>query len=895
MMRRLTFNLLTILIGCNCLLAQDIRITGIVIGSDDNEPIIGASVVVKGTTTGTVTDYKGSFNLNVARNATLVVSYVGMKTQEVAAQPNMRIVLESDAQQLDDVIVVAYGTAKRSSFTGSASTVGARDLEMRPISQVTSVLEGAVPGLQIAGGSGQPGESAKIRIRGFGSINASNDPLYVVDGAIYNGELSDINPNDIESITVLKDAASTSLYGSSAGNGVVLITTKSAKDNDTRITFNTSQGFSKRAIPEYDRVNVWNYYPLQWEQLKNSKISGGSSAADAAAAASAEIYDLLKYNPFKSVDNNSIVGVDGKLNPSATSLLYGDDLDWVSAMERLGYRSEYNLSYSTKTQKSDTYVSLGYLDEKSYIKTASLERVSGRMNVNVYPVKWLKTGLNLSASRSSGNIQTTESSTAYNNYFYFARNIGPIYPVYEHDPVTGEYIRDANGKKIYDYKNPRGAGASSGRHSIAENMLNERKYVRDAMNGRTYLDLNLFDGFKATVNAGLETGNHRYQTYENTEVGDGAGSGRFRNRNIRRTTTTFNQLLNYDKTFGDHHFEILAGHESYKFQYQFMDVFKIDQTVDGILELDNFITVSSTSGYSHEYNKEGYFFRANYDYADKYYVSASYRRDGSSRFSKDNRWGNFWSIGASWRIDQEAFMEGVTAVNSLKLRASYGQTGNDNVLYPTSVGFDDPYYGTNQDFYPYQTLYSLNNANSTEPGIWFDGYGNPDLKWETQSSTDVAIEFGLFDRLNGSVEYFMKESKDLLFDVPLPLSTGTFSIWKNVGKVVNKGVEVNLDYMAIKTRDWKWNVGVNATFLKNKVTKMADGMDEIIDGTKKISEGYSLYEFWLKEYMGVDPSDGKALYRLDEEQIWSDTDCWIVDEEEVTTNINKAKYHYAGS
>lgn len=899
MKHKLTLVLLSFFLGVQCMVAQQMKVTGVVINEDDGEPVIGASIVVKGTTIGTITDLDGKFELEVEHNAKLIISYVGLRTQETTAQRDMKVTLSSDSQQLDDVIVVAYGTAKRSSFTGSAGVVGTKDLDMRPLTNATSALEGTVSGVQIGANDGQPGKSPSIRIRGFGSINASNAPLYVVDGSVYNGEIADINPNDIESMSILKDAASTSLYGSSAGNGVVLITTKQAKNDDTQVTFSTSQGISSRGIKEYDRIGTMDYYPLQWEMLRNQYMSANKmSTAEASAEASAKIYSMLMYNPFKGVANDQIVGTDGKLNPAATQLLWGDDMDWNEAMERTGYRGEYNLSYSTKGKKSDTYVSLGYLKDNGYVIKSDFERYSARTNVNVYPVKWFKSGLNIAASRSKSKVANTEdNSGGYSNHFMFARTIGPIYPIHKHDPETGEYLLDNLGQAQYDYDGVRPGAAYSGRHVVAETKWNDDEFVRDVMNGRAYLEFNIYEGLKATLNGGLETSNYRNSGYDNKLVGDGSPSGRFNLTNTRRTTTTFNQLINYNKSFGDHNFDILLGHESYAYKYQYNYTMRQGQVMDGLMELGNFTTINSAYSYTDEYKKEGYFARINYDFMDKYYLSASYRRDGSSRFHKDNRWGNFWSFGASWRIDQENFMQALEWVNSLKLRASYGQTGNDRVL--TTSG--------NNNYYPYQTLYDLNRNNALEAGILFNSFGNGALKWETQVSSDVAIEFGLFDKLTGSIEYFNKQSKDLLFNVPLPLSsgavdyTGTASICKNIGKVNNSGVEIALDYRILKTHDWTWNLGVNATFIKNTVKSLPQ--KEIVSGTKKIMEGKSIYEFWLKEYMGVDPSDGAALYRFDdtvdengnETQTWDEEDCRIVNGEKVTTNQNKAKFHYAGS
>ena len=373
MKHKLTLVLLSFFLGVQCMVAQQMKVTGVVINEDDGEPVIGASIVVKGTTIGTITDLDGKFELETQKDAKLIISYVGLRTQETTAQQNMRIVLSSDSQAIDEVVVVAYGTAKKSSFTGSASTVGAALMDKRPLSNALSALEGNTSGVQMTSSIGQPGEAAKVTIRGFGSVNADNAPLYVVDGAIFSGDISSISPSDIESMTILKDAASTSLYGSSAGNGVVLITTKKGSTSSgAGVTLSISQGWSSRAYNDYAKVGVYDYYPLQWQMLRNANMSLGQSATDAAANASKDIINKLKYNPFVGIANDAIVGTDGLLNPSASALKWGEDLDWEDAAYRTGHRQEYNVSYNTKTEKSDTYASIGYLNDKGYmIKTDS--------------------------------------------------------------------------------------------------------------------------------------------------------------------------------------------------------------------------------------------------------------------------------------------------------------------------------------------------------------------------------------------------------------------------------------------------------------------------------------------------------------------------------------------
>lgn len=916
MKERLLMLLACFFLSVGIVCAQTSTVSGIVVSEDDNEPIIGASVLVKGTTIGTVTGMDGQYRIEgvPAGAKTLVISYVGMKTHEMPIRSGMqKIVLHSNSEMIDEVVVVAYGTQKKSSFTGAASTLGSQSIEKRAITNVTAALEGNASGVQVTAATGQPGESSSVRIRGFGSVNASNAPLYVVDGTIYNGSIGDINPADIESMTVLKDAASTSLYGSSAGNGVILITTKKGKGTGgTGVSLTINQGWSKRAYNDYKKVGIYDYYPLQWEMLKNSYISSGKDAATAASLASAEIGGVLKYNPFAGVADDAIVGTDGRLSSAAHALKWGDDLDWEDAAFKTGYRQEYNLSYDTKTEKSDTYASIGYLKDDGYMIKTDFERYSGRLNYNVYPAKWFKTGLNLGFTRTESNYSTsTQSNTSsYSNLTRFIRTMAPIYPVHKHDLETGAYL-DAKGNVttnpadyVYDYEGTR--LSNNGRDAVAETMLNHRELVRANQTGHTYLTLTPIEGLNLTVNYSINNIDYRAKVYENPYVGDGtAGPGRLNQTSTRALTQTFNQLITYNKSIGNHNFDVLLGHENYSYKYEYLYGMKTQETVADMYEFGNFVNISSLSSYTDQYKKEGYFARVNYDYGHKYYASLSYRHDGSSRFSKDNRWGNFWSFGASWRISEEEFMKDLYWVDNLKLRASYGETGNDAIL--DSDGY--------QDYYPYQTLYGLGYKNGMEAGAYFTMIANSNLKWETQVSTDVALEFGLFDRLTGSVEYFKKDSKDLLFDVSQPGSVGVTSIIQNIGKVSNSGVEIDLDYRAFKNKDWSVSFGINATFVKNKITNLPATMKEngYVNGSKKWMEGRSIYDFWLRQWYGVDPQTGDGLYvpddsKYNEGNIGSaegnitqkQYDAYKktvvnVDGKELTNSYSYAKYDYSGS
>lgn len=912
MEKRLKMLLAFLILCIGIAVAQVSKVTGVVISSEDNEPIVGASVLVKGTAIGTITDVDGKYLIsNIPASAKfLVISYVGMETQEVPIKAgDQRTVLKSDSKLIDEVIVVAYGTAKKTSFTGSASTVGAKAIEKRPLTNVSSALEGNTSGVQVSSALGQPGESASIRIRGFGSVNASNAPLYVVDGAVYNGNLGDINPSDIESMTVLKDAASTSLYGSSAGNGVILITTKKG-NGAASVNLNITQGWSNRAYSDYATIGLWDYYPTEWTKLKNAYITAGKDPETAAKLASGlkantksdGVFDKLKYNPFANIANDAIVGTDGLLNPNATSLKWGDDLDWENEAFKTGYRQEYNLSYSSKSDKSDTYASVAYLNDKGYMIETDFERYSGRINYNFYPTKWFKSGLNIGLSRTNSNYSTSTSSnsSSYSNLSRYVRIMAPIYPIHKHDLTTGAYL-DAKGNPttnpneyVYDYDGTR--QSDPGRDALVETKWNKREISRINTTARTYVTFMPIEGLNITANYALDNSDLRRKVYENPYVGDGtAGPARQNNLSTRNQTQTFNQLISYNRTIDKHTFDVLVGHENYEYKYEYFYAMRTGEIIPGVYELGNFVNTSSLDSYTDLYKKEGYFGRINYDYDSKYYASVSYRHDGSSRFAKENRWGDFWSFGASWRISQEEFMKDVSWVNNLKLRASYGETGNDDVLDADGYSM----------YYPYQTVYSLGLNNKIEPGAYFSVISNRNLKWETQVSTDVALEFGLFNCLTGNIEYFQKASKDLLFDVSMPTSIGAASMTKNIGKVKNEGVEVELNYNFLRTQDWTATVGANVTFLSNKITKLPDENREngIISGSKKLMEGHSIYDFWLRQWYGVDPATGNGLYYLDTDQ-YPEKDMKDAvkktlvkgpNGEQLTNSYSYAKYDFCGS
>ncbi len=849
----------------------------------DGEALPGVNVLVKGTNIGTVTDVEGKYTLNVPAGATtLMFSFIGFNSEEVeiGGRSVVNITLVQNLTQLAEVIVVAYGTAEKGSFTGSATQINAESLENRGVTNITSAIEGA-PGVQFSPASGQPGDSSPLRVRGIGSVNASNSPLYVVDGIIFSGSLSSINPADIESITVLKDAASTALYGSKAANGVVLLTTKSGKAGDSRFTLNVSQGVSSRSISEYERVSAEQYYPLMWEAYRNSlSISGNTPVADANQEASDEIFDLLGVNPF-NVPDDQIVLTDGTLNPAA-SLLYPGDLDWQDALTRGGARTNVDLSYQGGTDNTSYYASMGYLDDRGWILNADFQRITGRINVTTQPKKWIKTGINLSGASSVSNQAADGGSTSFVNPFFSTRRIAPIYPIYEHDPTTGEFLLDNNGNRIFDLGADR-VGNTNGRHAIQETILNVDRDKIFTLTSRAFVDLYFLKDFKFTFNASLDKRFFNNEEFENPIVGDGAPDGRAGRDATTRTAISYNQLLTYSKDLGSHNLTVLLGHESFDYEFNSLTGNRTELIADGNTELINFTTTSNLNSFSNRYSTEGFLARVDYAFNNKYFLSASFRRDGSSRFDKEVRWGNFWSVGGAWRLDQESFFPKNDWLKAVKLRSSYGQVGNDSNLDGGALSF-----------FASQALFALDNNNASEPGILFSDLGSPLLEWESNAQFDVAIEFELFDyRISGSVEYYNRITDNLLFEVPLPLSAGLDDRDENIGSMFNRGIEVNLSADIIKSPNFTWNLNVNASTIENEFTKLPQ--EEIINGTKKLVVGGSVFDFWLRDWYGVDPSDGAGLFILDDDADVNDANVRTVDGILVTTNRNNAKRDFVGS
>ena len=786
-------------------------------------------------------------------------------------------------RNIEEVVVVAYGKQKKETVVGSNLQITSKAFENRPITNISQVLAGAGPGIQISTSTGQPGSGLSVRIRGISSYSFSNEPLYVVDGTPYTGGISALNPNDIESINVLKDAASTSLYGSSAANGVILITTKRGKSGKDSFGFTASTGFINRSIAEYDRVNAAQYYPLVWESMRNGYLTTNPTATLAQAntyATNNLISGNLKNNVY-NVANNLLV-VDGVLNPSAT--LKYKDLDWQSPIIETGVRQNYDLTYSGSNGKSNYFSSLSYINEKGYIINSDFQRFNLSINTDSQVKSWLKVGTSLKGVSSTSNnaVDGANNNSSYINPYAWTRNIGPIYSPYAHDS-NGNTLYDSNGKPIFDNGVNRGSDAAVGRNVIWENSLNKDLSKNYYVISRAFAEIKLDPFLTVSTNVGYDIRNYRNHTYTNKVIGDALGSGSASRTIYTYQTLTFNQLINYKRSFNSHNFELLGGHESYKYYYDYLYGYKRNQIVDDNYEFSNFVTLSSLDSQKDTHSKESWFARFNYDYKLKYILSASIRRDGSSRFAPDVRWGNFWSLSAGWRIKGENFLKNNDLISELKIRSSYGEVGNDGL---------DTYYA-------YKSLFALGYNNASEAGILYSSIADPRITWESNNQMDAAIEFGLFkNRITGTAEWYKRKTEGMLFSVPTPVSAGIpgSSIRQNVGDMENNGLEFAINAIVIDNENLKWSINANASTFKNKVTRLPDGQNEIINGTKKLMVGTSIYDYWLRQWYGVDSTDGSPLFLLaDTYAGTSAADIRTVNGVAVTTNYNKAKYDYSGT
>ena len=886
-------------------MAQEINVSGTVIDYSNGEPVPYASVHLEGTMTGTSTDGDGNYSIRLPHGGNLVFSSIGYITVKEAVNASMvlNIVMEPDTEHLEETIVVAYGTATKSSFTGSASMIGAETIESRVSTDVTAALAGTTPGVQIISSSGDPAAGGgTIRIRGIGSMSASNAPLYIVDGMPYDGSIADINPADVESMSILKDASASAIYGARGANGVVLITTKRASgSSDSKIRFDAKWGSNSRLIPQYDVItDPAQYYETHYRMMYNSQVYAGKSPSEAYAYADANLFNHnnggLGYQVYTIPAGEKFIGEDFKLNPSAV-LGYSDGEyyyipdDWYGLTFSDSFRQEYNLSVSGAKDKLNYYGSIGYLNDGGIVSNSDYQRYTARINVDYQAKPWMKVTSSMSYAHSDS--QTASYSSSYgssSNIFYVTNMMGPIYPLYVRD-ASGQIMTE-NGMKVYDSNQTNFIRPAFVGNAVRDNEVNRKKTYTDFITGKWGVTLTPVQGLSLSANIGLTNDNSRYNALY-SRFGSQSSTDGLAYVSHDRTFAVNNQYLaEYKTDFGGsgHNLNVLAGYEMYKLKEQFLEG-QNDHLFNPLVgELGNADGVSSrqTSSYSADYMTQGFLARVQYEYGNKYFASASYRRDGSSRFAPGHRWGNFGSVGAAWLISNEGFMSGAGWISMLKIKASYGVQGNDD-LYP----------GSNyaRKFYPYADNYTHSyNETTGEYSTDLAYKGNEDLTWESSHSFNAGVDFEFFgSRLNGSAEYFSRKTVDLLYSKDVPLSagnpTGYYPV--NVGSIVNNGFELTLEGILINTSEMQWSLNMNLSHYRNKILSLDPSVSEegIKGGNYIYKIGGSLYEAYMRKYAGVNPENGKAQwYRkvLDKDGAWTG-------ESEITETFADASQYELGS
>ncbi len=879
MVRKIVLSLIAVLGLCVHGFAQVQQVSGTVT-DPTGMPIIGATVVIDGTTTGTTTGIDGDFVINAAADATLSVSFVGFQSVQVpvAGQSTLSITLREDTA-IEEVIVVAFGTAKKEAFTGSSTVVKSEDLMKTQSANISDALVGKVSGVQFNSASGSLGSSQSMSVRGVGSMASGTQPLWVVDGVPYEGDINNLNMADVESINVLKDAASNALYGARGANGVIMVTTKRAKAGDARVAFDAKWGLNTRALRQYDIIeDPGQYYEAHYRSLYNYfSLENGMMPVNAHRAAN----DLLTtnnagglgYNVFTVPEGQNLIGTNGKLNPNATEgrkVNYnGQDYtltpdNWLDEIYKNSFRQEYNMSIAGATDRSNFFASLGYLNNNGIIDGSEMERYTARLKADYNAKKWLKIGANMSYTHfvwENGNdTANDEGASDGGNVFATAVRMAPIYPVYVRDG-EGNIMRDQWGMLLYD----NGSGINGGSVRTTGGQSNQlqdiqlNKYISEgnAFSANGFLDFNLAEGLKLTVNGSVTIDETRHTQMMNAYYGQFAQSGGIISKSHGRTLAyNLQQLLTYNRSFGrnqNHNFDILLGHENYTLNSASLGASKSTLFSPDNLELNGAVTDSSNSYSSvSQYNNEGYFARAQYDYDSRFFFSASYRRDASSKFHPDHRWGNFWSVGGAWLINKESWFTS-KAINMLKLKVSYGSQGNDGIAD-----------------YLYTDMYSIDSDGMGGVTATWVRKGNENITWETNGNLNAGVEIGLWnDRLTAGVEFFNRTTSDMLFALPAPIESGYSSYYTNIGDMRNTGFELTLNADIIRKKDFTWSFNLNASHYQNRLTSLPDyyRSEESHDGTRVglqsgsnfYSEGMSIYEFYLPTYAGVN-AQGQAQW-----------------------------------
>ena len=908
-------------------------ITGTVVSAADGEPLIGASVKVKGTKSGAVTNLDGKFKITTEAGNTLVFSYIAMETIERKAKNGMLVEMNPLDKVMDEVMVIAYGTQKRSAFTGSASVVNTEDIAKVQATNFADALKGKASGVQISTASGQPGETSTIRIRGFNSLNAGMAPLIVVDGVPFEGSLNDINTQDIESIVVQKDAASSALYGARGGNGVIMVTTKSAKKGqEARITFDAKWGANMKGGQNYARItNPAAYYETYFQKLKNYAMAGTTQGAanglgmDEASAWKWANENLiegaefgLRYNVFTQPEGQYLIGMNGKLNPNAKlgRIVVGADGkeyyitpdNWEDEIYHTSLRQEYNLGVSGATDRSTFFASANYLNHKGITYNSGYERFTGRIKADYQAKKWFRLTGDMNYSHFNRNYVDNDGDTGSSGNLFALQNIAPIYPVFYRDAKGNIMFNNEAGIKAYDYGDVTNLGLVrpylNQSNPISDLLVNTSNTEGNTFRGVGTADIYFPYGFTFTSTNSAYLYESRSTSVTNPYFGQYKSSkGMVGKSHFRQFDMTFAQRLNWHQTYGKHDVEVMLGHEYFHNAQYDLSGSKSNMSSQGNKELDGAVIVQSTGSTMYEYNTESWMARAMYNYADRYFAYASVMRQASSAFHPDHRWGTFWSASAGWMLSKESWFK-AKWVDELKIKASYGENGNDQGMWYN-------YYYTNR--------YTISNSNDNIALNPSGTKGNEELTWEKNSKFNAGVDFSLFhSRLRGSMEYYNNRTNDMLATVPYPATLGYTSAIANVGNMSNQGFEIELSGDVFRTKDFNWNIYANFSTNSNKVTKLHEGRKKqeydgywgYHSGSQYFSEGLSAYTYWGKKYAGVyneetyamtgdaayDPTKGglamyyKNVYKLDAEgnQVKDENKAKVVEKVITTTTYSEA-------
>ena len=843
-------------------------VTGVVYDTS-GLPLPGAAVVIDGTADGVATDFDGNYSIEVSEGDVLVFSFVGFIPQKVTvgASDVIDVNIKNDSSELQEVVVTAYGSQKRESIAGAVSIINADQIENATFSNAAKSLEGLVSGLRVIQSSGQPGSDPIIRIRGFGSINADNSPLIVLDGVPYSGSLSSINPQDIESTSVLKDANSTSLYGNKASNGALLITTKKgAKNRKPQISIDSRYGLTQRGVEDYNVTkSPAQYYETYHSILANSEYyrlnSSGTptTIGEARQFASNNLIDRLNYNLYDVADTSLVDPTTGRLNSSA-NLLVNDRWEDALFRDNANFTST-NVNISGGAEKIDYYFSMGTEDNNGYTVQSNFNRKTARLKVNATEIAdIISLGGDVSYAKSNSQFVPLDGSSSYNNAFQWTRNIAPIYPVYQYDqdwnPILSNisnsgYAYDMGSFQSFPNGTSRGArNYGQGEHPLAHIeqsiVTNETDNINTAV--RAKIDLPFDIKFQYILNYLTELGQSTYFSKPGSSVGATSLNGQLNVGRNNFSALTNQQLLTWKKEFSRHSYDVLFGHETYKEKFTTLSVSK--SNIIGTLSpiLDNTAVYNSASNYNTRYYTEGYFSRFIYGYDSKYYINLTGRYDASSVFHPDERWGAFWSAGASWVMTNEEFLKDLSFINYAKLAANYGTSGNDRLFYPGT--------GT-RNFVAYENQYVIdeNNGALTQSLL---SLGGREITWEKSSAFGMNLEMRLFNSLNLGLGYYSRTSNDLLFDKPLQPSTGQNSRPENFGSMKNSGVEAEIAWTAVENEKLSIVINANISTLKNEITELP--RDSIQVGNFRRVVGRSAFDYFMVESAGVNPVNGNAIF-----------------------------------